>query len=253
MAGQSSPAPRLYQQVAEKLIRLIDSGKYEAGKRLPAERVLANLYEVSRPTIREAIIALEIERYVEVRTGSGVYILENRGKEKSIADKDVGPFELTETRALFEGETAALAADLITDEELVTLKNILNRMEGEEDTKANEALDKEFHMTIANATRNETIAGVIENLWDLREQSELTRQMYERVRNQGVKPSVEEHRDIYKALAARDARGARKAMRNHLTRVIDGILEATEIEVVEAAKNEINKSRARYSLSKKLA
>ncbi len=102
--------PRLYQQVAEKLLELIETGNYTVGKRLPAERELASMFGVSRPTIREAVIALEIENFVEVRTGSGVYVLEKQRDNSGMSEKDIGPFELTEARALFEGETAALAA-----------------------------------------------------------------------------------------------------------------------------------------------
>jgi DNA-binding FadR family transcriptional regulator len=63
--------------------------------RLPAERELAAMFSVSRPTIREAVIALELESFVEVRMGSGVYVIENRKGKSRFYDKDVGPFDLT--------------------------------------------------------------------------------------------------------------------------------------------------------------
>ena len=71
---------RLYQSVAERLTRAIAAGTYAVGDRLPAERELAANFEVSRPTIREAIIALELDGLVEVRIGSGVYVIERMAK-----------------------------------------------------------------------------------------------------------------------------------------------------------------------------
>ncbi len=249
MTKQKMKEPRLYQQVAEKLLELIDSGNYTVGKRLPAERELASMFGVSRPTIREAVIALEIEHFVEVRTGSGVYVLDKQRDNKGLSDKDVGPFELTEARALFEGEATALAAAMITEAELNTLSDILDEMalENEQDVTSHEEADKKFHMTIALATRNSAIVSVLERLWDVRDNSILTRRMYQKVRNKGVKPSVEEHREIYNALKNHDAQGARNAMRAHLMRVIDSILKATEIEAVEAARDKVTKSRDRFN------
>ncbi|MCI2285117.1 FadR family transcriptional regulator [Colwellia sp. MSW7] len=249
MKSATEKLPRLYQQVAEKLVTLIKSEKYTVGMRLPAERDLAAMFNVSRPTIREAVIALELENFVEVRMGSGVYIIENNEGKSRFSDKDVGPFELTEARALFEGEAAALAATMITDEELAELAETLDEMacENNNDADTHEAADKRFHMIIARATNNSAISTVIEELWDERESSILTKRMYKTVRDSGVKPSVDEHREVYEALKAHDAKSARALMRAHLMRVIDSILQATEVEAVEAARKQVLKSRERYS------
>lgn len=254
MVEKTVKVPRLYQQVAEKLLELIERDKYTVGMRLPAERELATMHKVSRPTIREAVIALELEGIVEVRTGSGVYVLAKSRDKNRFSDKDIGPFELTEARALFEGEAAALAATLITDDELKALAGILDDMQAEndEDSDTHEIADKKFHMTIAQATRNSAIVTVIEQLWDVREISLLARRMYQSVRKKGVKPSIEEHKDIYQALKKRDPHAARGSMRAHLLRVIDHILEATEIEAVEAARSEVTKSRERFNLTKNI-
>ena len=249
MAFSSGKEPRLYQKVADKLVALIESDEYTVGMRLPAERDLAAMFSVSRPTIREAVIALELESFVEVRMGSGVYIIENTKGQSRFSDKDIGPFELTEARALFEGEAAGLAATMISDEELSLLSSTLDEMacENINDIETHEAADKKFHMIIAKATNNSAIFSVIEQLWDERESSKLTKRMYEKVRNSGVKPSVDEHREIYEALKSHDAKAARDLMRAHLTRVIDSILKATEIEAVEAVRNQATKTRERFS------
>jgi DNA-binding FadR family transcriptional regulator len=239
---------RLYKFVADDLITKIDSGVYSTGDRLPAERELATQYNVSRPTIREAVIALEIAERVEVRKGSGVYVTETSKLKNQSLDMDVGPFELTEARMMIEGEAAGLAATLITDEEISELANIIERMQQEnEDNSGQESADKEFHMLIAAATRNSAIHSIIEDLWNLREKSELTQRIYKIARTLGVKPRIQEHWDIYAALKKHDPQEARQAMRSHLSRVIDNMFEVTEIEAVEAAKRRVSEDRERFS------
>ena len=121
------------------------------------------MFSVSRPTIREAVIALELESFVEVRMGSGVYIIENTKGQSRFSDKDIGPFELTEARALFEGEAAGLAATMISDEELSLLSSTLDEMacENINDIETHEAADKKFHMIIAKATNNSAICPIL--------------------------------------------------------------------------------------------
>jgi len=254
MKSSTEKFPRLYQQVAEKLVVLIESEQYTTGMRLPAERELASMFEVSRPTIREAVVALELEGFVEVRMGSGVYIIENDKGKSRFSTNDVGPFELTEARVMIEGEAAALAATMITDEELAQLAETLKEMacENNNNIDTHEAADKRFHMIIARATNNSAIIAIIEELWDERERSTLTKRMYQTVRATGVKPSIDEHREVYEALKAHNAQSARLLMRSHLMRVIDCILQATEVEAVEAARKQVLKSKERYGRTRSL-
>src|SRR3954447_2366374 len=93
---------RLYEQIAQKLARDIATGRYEVGQRLPSERELAQSFSVSRPTVREAIIALELDELVEVRTGSGVYVTNREPPTGQAGVKDIGPFELLEARRAIE-------------------------------------------------------------------------------------------------------------------------------------------------------
>lgn len=238
---------RLYKTVADKLLKRIDGGEYGVGARLPAERELAVEFNVSRPTIRESVIALEIAGRVEVRKGSGVYVVETEGRSEKSLELDIGPFELTQARILIEGEAASLAASMIMDDELAQLESIIEDMISENDDQASgEIADKRFHLLIAHATRNTAIEAIVEDLWNLRESSPLTRNMYETVRLTGIKPSIDEHWAIYNALKARDAAGARAAMRNHLSRVIETMLQATEIEAVEEAKRRVSSDHKRF-------
>src|SRR6188474_3964988 len=102
---------RLYRQIADQIAALIERGEYPVGARLPPERDLARQLGVSRPSVREALIALEVEGYVEVRMGSGVYVAD-RSTAAAAAKlaADSGPFELIRARWMIESECAALAA-----------------------------------------------------------------------------------------------------------------------------------------------
>lgn len=240
---------RLYQKVAEQLAAVIAEGEYPPGSRLPAERKLAERFDVSRPTIREAIIALEIAGCVEVRGGSGVYVCAESSNRLTTSDLDVGPFDILEARILFEGEAAELAARLITDEELKELRVALDAMvqENEEEPICEKA-DENFHMLIARATKNEAIVSVCEHLWRLRNSSPVSARILEKVRQAGSRPRIEEHIMVFEALEKRDPAEARAAMREHLTRVIQQLLDATEATAVEEARKSVEKSRSRFSM-----
>lgn len=240
---------RLYQRVAEQLAAAIGDGEYPPGSRLPAERKLAERFDVSRPTIREAIIALEIAGYVEVRGGSGVYVCSESATQMTTTDLDIGPFDILEARILFEGEAAELAAKQITDEELQELREALDAMvqENEEEPICEKA-DENFHKLIARATKNEAIISVCDHLWQLRNNSPISARILEKVRQAGSRPRIEEHRMVLEALEQRDPTAARAAMREHLTRVIQQLLDATEATAIEEARRSVEKSRSRFSM-----
>lgn len=239
---------KLYRQVADSIMASIQSGDFKPGARLPSERDLAASFKVSRPTIREAMIALEIRGLVEARHGSGIYITEHPPAQIGADDLDIGAFELTEARRLFEGEAAALAATSITDEQLAEIEAIIADMVKENNRKqTGEMADRRFHVAIARATRNTAITTVIENLWDIRYKSPLCRHMLERARSVGVQPRIGEHRRILAALRKHDPKAARSAMRDHLGRVIDGLLVATESEAVDSARKKADSKRNEYS------
>lgn len=240
--------PKLYQQVARSITDAIRRGEHPPGSRLPSERDLAETLGVSRPTVREAITALEIQGFVSSRQGSGVYVCESQPRGGGGRDLDVGAFELTEARRAVEPEVAALAALSITDEQLAELAQALDDMRRENETGAEgEQADRRFHLTIAQATRNTALAATVEHLWDLRYKAPLCMAMLARARSAGDLPRIEEHRRILSALRAHDSAAARAAMREHLSRVIEGLLAATETEALEAARREAAELRERYA------
>lgn len=250
-APQPEPAAtpdRLYQELARQLIASIAAGDYAIGDRLPAERELAVEFNVSRPTVREAIIALEVQGLVEVRVGSGAYVKQRPG-EKDTPGFNVTAFELTEARLLFEGEAAALAATQISDAELAELDDLVRDIAEGNDHGDGEVADRAFHLLIARATRNTAIVKVIEELWALRSTSPECALLHEKARTAQVKPVVEEHKAIVEALRSRDPVMARTAMRGHLGAVIDHLLFATEERAVEEARRAAQSTRARYARS----
>lgn len=245
MTTSTADARKLYQQVATAVAARITAGDYAPGARLPSERDLAEEFGVSRPTVREAMIALEIRRLVDARPGSGIYVTEAAPAQGPAPELDIGAFELTEARRLFEGEACALAASSITDEELAELDEILSLMIDENAYAASigEQADRRFHVTIARATRNAAIVMVVENLWDLRYRSPLCAAMLERARQVGVRPLIEDHRKILTALQQRNPRLAREAMRAHLKHVIEDLLTATEMDAMARTRSDVEARR----------
>ena len=209
---------RLYLKVADQLKKLIDNGVIKPGQRFPSERELAEQLGVSRPTIREAMIALELSGVIEIRSGSGIYVTEQALKrEPELNDKGVGPFEILEIRYIIESEACALAAARITDEQISELRKALDEMEEEEkQPDASEKADQKFHSIIASACQNSAIASVVEWLWQLRNESPLSTAFLQRIREEGVHPSISEHRKILQALEQRNPEKARTAMKIHI-------------------------------------
>lgn len=223
---------RLYLQVAQQLQALIVEDDFAPGSRLPSERDLAEQFGVSRPTIREAIIALEIARQVEVRTGSGVYVLDTPGTAEALSHvlsdaQGPGPFEILQARILIECETCALAADRITNAQLEQLQKLLDDM-AEENRKEDitETADEKFHCLIAQAAGNSALSATVKWLWQLRNDSGISSHFQGRVREKGKRPVLADHEAILTALRSRDAQASRDAMQRHLQSVSDHLLEA---------------------------
>ena len=244
---------RLYERIAQQLASAIGSAEYEVGRRLPSERELAQQFGVSRPTVREAIIALELDELVEVRTGSGVYVTNREPPSGKTGFKDIGPFELLEARRAIEGESCALAAARMDDAQLAQLSVLIAEMRNEnqhDDVERSEDADRRFHELIATCTHNSGMVAAVQMLWDARMRSPQNRSMSLKVRARGVKPRVDEHTAIVRALKRRDPDAARAAMREHLSRVMEELLEVTEVEELERARAQVAEKRRRYSADK---
>jgi DNA-binding FadR family transcriptional regulator len=242
-------ATRRYRIVLNQMLKLIDSGVFPPGGRLPPERELAERFDVSRPTVREAIIALEALGRVDVKTGSGIYVLEQTGNALRNFE-NFSPFELTESRALVEGEAAALAASLITEEELKLLEQSLHDMadENEAGDLASGDADHAFHEVIARATRNNMLVSIIEHLWHVRNNAPQVFNAYKTICEIDGATRVEEHRQIYEALLRRDAAAARAAMHEHFARILNKLIDTSEAAQIEEARKQAQAVRERFLL-----
>lgn len=170
---QAVASTRLYRMIADQIASRIRAGDFAAGGRLPAERDLAEQLQVSRASVREALIALEIEGYVEVRVGTGVFVCAPRedgqyghaqpaahGAERT----DIGPFDLLDTRLLLEPECAALAAQKASSAQIAAIRAAHEAMSLTESPSLH---DQAFHGAIAAACGNAALAAAISHIWHL--------------------------------------------------------------------------------------
>ena len=238
-------AKRLYHSVAEQIVTMIDDGIFPPNSRLPGERELAEQLGVSRVTVREAEIFLQAQGIIQVRTGSGAYVMDPSKHNGRVPN--VSAFELTEARTLFESEAAALAARDISDETLTLLEEYLQEL-GSSDGEV-ELADREFHRTIASASGNAAVRYVVEVLWRIRMESKEVREVYDAVCHDDAEEREAEHRAILDALRARDPAAARNAMREHFRRLIKSMLDVTEEQALEELRRKANESRERFLTS----
>jgi GntR family transcriptional repressor for pyruvate dehydrogenase complex len=164
------------------------------------------------------MIALELTGVIEIRSGSGIYASKTKPSKKfALDDTGIGPFEILEIRLIVESEACALAASRITSREIDQLRQAVRDMEEEEkQPDASEKADQAFHEIIARSCQNSAIESVIAWLWNLRNESMLSTSFLERIRSEGIHPSISEHQAILTALEKRDPNAARKAMRQHI-------------------------------------
>jgi DNA-binding FadR family transcriptional regulator len=215
---------RVYEQIAEQIEDVIRSQGLAAGDRLPAERELADQFGVSRPSIREAMIALETAGLIEVRTGDGTYVKQVVPRGLPVlawrrSDPGPGVLEQFQARKLIEPELAALAATRIDQDDITYLQDLVDfaatRFANDEPA---DGADYKFHTRLAEASGNLILAGVVRHLWDLRD-GDMWRVIRARVvRKEHRLKVVEDRRQIVQACVDRDVDGARASMNKLLAR-----------------------------------
>jgi DNA-binding FadR family transcriptional regulator len=227
MPLQTVESSRLYRQIAEQLRGLIAQGEFAAGTRLPAERDLARQLGVSRPSVREALIALEVEGWVEVRTGSGIYVQPPKQRSGRAAPRaaaagettgtDWGPLQLMQARELVEAEVAALAARHARKPQVAQIAAALARMHEEAASGVEpRGGDEAFHTAVAQACGNEVLADTVRNYWSARH-GPLFLRLGDHFENPASwSAALVEHAAVLEAIRARDAAAARAAMQQHL-------------------------------------
>ena len=212
---------RVYQEIAEQIIGLIKEGKLQHGDQLPPERRLAEIFQVSRHPVREAIRTLEEKNVLVSRVGSGTFVVNERGSSidvlltRALAREKNKLAEIFEFRRMIEPQIAAKAASKASPQDLADLEGILERQKKASDIHQIVDLDQDFHMALARATRNSTLLKVVERLNDILDES---RTRVPRNPNR-VGLSVSGHASILRAVAKGDSDAALKAMEKHLHQV----------------------------------
>jgi DNA-binding FadR family transcriptional regulator len=205
---------RLYRLIADQLRELIAGGEYPVGARLPAERELADALGVSRPSVREALIALEVEGRVRISVGSGVYVTEP-GPAARVSAEHEGPFEVLSAREVVEAAVAAEAAAVPGD--LAALDAALARAEAcPGPNRSHVAHDRAFHVALAARTGNAVLARLVGELFDQRINPYFAKLARYFETPHTWRAAIEEHRAVRDAVAAGDPRAAGEAMRRHL-------------------------------------
>jgi DNA-binding FadR family transcriptional regulator len=209
---------RLYRQIADQIRGLVGNGEFARGARLPSERELARELGVSRPSLREALIALEIDGVLEVRVGSGIYVAQPGGHASyaKLADAS-GPFEVIRARRLIEGECAALAARNGSASQRRAIGSAHAQMQKEARRNHNPLhADRAFHMRVAEAAGNSALELLVQTLWDQR-----VGPFYRALETKLEYPAMaaetlREHATVLAAILAHDPARARAAMRRHM-------------------------------------
>lgn len=242
--------PRLYRQIADQLIKLIDNNEFPPGSRLPAERDLAEQLQVSRASVREALIALEVIGLVDVKVGNGVIVKARSGSQEPVMmqagrdqwnepDDELGikldfstelpPFSLLQARRLIEPEAAALAARHASQQELEQIREayLQNCKDNQEQSRTHPG-DRLFHIRIAQASGNPAYGFIIGHLLGHRYGSMFKMLQAHYTPSDMPHVSENEHLAILNAIEKRDAKAARSAMKAHIDRVIATFERAQE-------------------------
>jgi GntR family hexuronate regulon transcriptional repressor len=191
---------------------------------------------ISRTVVREAMIMLEVEGYVEVRKGSGIRVISQNGNqansgsaESGLTDNFMlgcGPFELLQARQLIETNIVEFAATQASKQDIVALMKIQEQAKSEDRARDSD-WDKEFHIQLARCTQNSAMVHIAELLWEQRAQNPYWKKMHEHIEDTDIASWCQEHDDILKALMQRDPRAAKLAMWRHLENTKEMLFNAS--------------------------
>ena len=214
-----------------RILGLVTTGELKPGDQLPPERKLAETFDVSRPTLREALRALSVLGVIESRHGGGVFVSRLEANDLlapltfflTLRSAEVD--KLYDARRLIEGEIASLAALRVSAEALRELETLI---EWQDDAKADPAryrgLDTAFHRRIGDLSGNEFLARAAQSLNVLGQEFRKTASETPTI----IATSIDDHRAILGALRRHDAEAARLAMATHMSHVLQSTKAALE-------------------------
>jgi DNA-binding FadR family transcriptional regulator len=228
---------RLFRRIADQLAAQIESGEIGPGQRLPAERELARQLGVSRPSVRQALIMLQVEGMVEARNGAGVFVLRVKpARTLDVSVGDHGLLEVLRARRIVEGEVAAMAARARNLFDVLALRHALEPIEDlARNRKFGDASDRRFHLAVAVATHNDAMVTLVGDLYGRPQNHAVERAIVRHWAPALRAANLVDHRALVGAIEARDRRGARVAMQRLLDRNI-WIATLTQLERARARR-----------------
>lgn len=221
---------KIYQSIIEQFVNMLKDETITIGQKLPSERDLAERFKVSRPSVREALRAMEMIGLIEIRPGDGVFV----------SDINIAPFmnaisplimkhknfelELLELRHMFEVRAVELASHNISAKKVKLLQKPVDKMQQAfetKDSKLGAEADIEFHATIFSITDNYMLQKAAECVVTILELSVKFARPIILQDADNAKKLLEQHKSIFKAIGKGDAQAARKAMEEHLNFVVN--------------------------------
>lgn len=234
------PKPKIkaYQVVVDQIKENFLNGEYKPGEKLPTERELASLFSVSRTSVREALRKLEIKGLIEIKQGSGIFIKSLdfiprveitspiMNAEKTLI------YEMLELRRVLEVECAYLASQRATSEDLERIREALEMMgRAKNDVEQGLQADLSFHFNIVRASHNSIFLQLMESLGErMKDTIQVTRR-YRLADPERLQDTVDEHKEIYLAIATGEANQAKRLMEKHITQIRKEISESLLINI----------------------
>lgn len=221
---------KLYQKIASHFKAEITNEKYPVDAMLPSERVIAEQMDVSRTVVREAMIMLEVEGYVEVKKGSGIRVINTSPQaidvEANSPIQSWGPFELLQARQLFESNLAEFAATQASKQDLVALMKIQEQARADDHSRDSH-WDREFHIQLARCTQNSVMVYLAEQLSNGREQNPYWRKLHEHIAPEKIRSWCDDHDAIVEALLQKDPQKAKYQTWKHIENTKKMLFDAT--------------------------
>ncbi len=220
---------RLYQKLAKKIKRDI-LHQLEIGSKLPTEREIAERYMVSRTVVREAIIMLELENLVEVKKGSGIYLIGKTEIHNSSFSSQIGPFEHLQARQIVESNIAKLAAIQITKNDMLKIQDILTTEENNlTQSPFDDTGDAQFHLALAEATQNSAFVEMVQNFWEWRQYSPMWKKLNTYTYSMDYRKKwLGDHQNIFDAVYKKKPNEACDAMWQHIENVKNILIEVSD-------------------------
>lgn len=218
-------------QVAAQLKRRILDGLYDFEERLPAERHLAEEFEVSRGTLRSALDVLERQKLVIRKMGSGTFVTYQQPDEQEEISKLTSPVEMIEVRIAIEPQMVRLAIANASSRDLEALQDALVMCEScDGDAEKFARADTAFHMTLAHCTKNKLMFWLYERISQVRSNSQWQTVKNNLLTQQRIDDYNKEHRAIYEAIIARDVQRAVSIIKSHLYGIHGDVNQSLEAE-----------------------